>query len=203
MPIPISELQSKHPDTVIELFQLELLENIHFATGNPPNSEDSSGIYYFHSGTSLNTNGKVKWANKDYLRYPVEASGFTFIGAGALPRPQFQISNALNLFTALISTVNAFNIGNDLVGAKFTRIRTLLEFIDEENFPNNINPFSTNGLGDSTQELPREIFVLSKKLFETRQLVSYELISTLDLANVKLPKRIATKKEFPGIGGYV
>ena len=200
MPIPISELQSKHPDTIIELFQLELLENIHFATGNPPNADDSSGIYYFHSGTSLNTNGKIKWASKDYLRYPVEASGFTFIGAGALPRPQFQISNALNLFTALISTVNTFNIGNDLVGAKFTRIRTLLEFIDKENFSSNINPFGTP---DPTQELPKEIFVLSKKLIENRQLVSYELISTLDLANVKLPKRIATKKEFPGIGGYV
>tara|TARA_R100000654_G_scaffold42241_2_gene68452 strand:+ start:969 stop:1571 length:603 start_codon:yes stop_codon:yes gene_type:complete len=200
MPIPVSQLQSKHPDTIIELFQLELLENIHFATGNPPNTDDSSGIYYFHNGTSLKTNGKIRWNSKDYLRYPVQASGFEFIGAGTLPRPQFQISNALNLFTALISTVNTFNIGNDLVGAKFTRIRTLLEFIDVENFANNINPF---GSSDPTQELPKEIFFLSKKLIENRQIVSYELISALDLANVKLPKRIATRKLFPGIGGYV
>lgn len=197
MAIPISELQSVNPSALIELFQLQLISGIHYASGSPPVTD---GIYYFHSGTSLKTNNEIIWKTKIYQRYPVECTGFEYNNSGALPRPQMQISNVLNLFTALIATVNTYNIGNDLVGAKFIRIRTLAEFLDAGNFENDKNIFGTP---DPNQELPQEIYFLNKKLFENRSVVSYEMVSALDLVNVKLPKRIVTRKDFPGVGGFV
>tara|TARA_R100000278_G_scaffold122709_1_gene109618 strand:- start:1209 stop:1802 length:594 start_codon:yes stop_codon:yes gene_type:complete len=197
MAIPISELQSVNPSALIELFQLQLISGIHYASGSPPVTD---GIYYFHSGTSLKTNNAIIWKTKTYQRYPVECTGFEYNNSGALPRPQMQISNVLNLFTALIATVNTYNIGNDLVGAKFIRIRTLAEFLDAGNFENDKNIFGTP---DPNQELPQEIYFLNKKLFENRSVVSYEMVSALDLVNVKLPKRIVTRKDFPGVGGFV
>ena len=197
MAIPISELQSVKPTALIELFQLQLISGIHYASGSPPVTD---GIYYFHSGTSLKTNNAIIWNAKTYQRYPVRCTGFEYNNSGSLPRPQMQISNILNLFTSLIATVNTFNVGNDLVGAKFIRVRTLAEFLDDANFDNNKNIF---GDANTNQELPQEIYFLNKKLFENRSVVSYEMVSALDLVNVKIPKRIVTRKDFPGVGGFV
>ena len=62
-----------------------------------------------------------------------------------------------------------------------------------------INPFGTP---DPTAEFPQEIYFLDRKISENRDVVQWEAISALDLVNVKLPKRIATKELFPGIGAF-
>ena len=62
----------------------------------------------------------------------------------------------------------------------------------------------TNPLGtpDPTAEFPQEIYFLDRKVTENRDVVTWEAQSALDLVNVKLPKRIATKDIFPGIGAF-
>jgi phage-related protein len=62
------------------------------------------------------------------------------------------------------------------------------------------NPFGTP---DPTAEFPQEIYFLDRKISENRDIVQWEAISALDLVNVKLPKRIATRDIFPGIGTFV
>ena len=62
------------------------------------------------------------------------------------------------------------------------------------------NPFGTP---DPTAEFPQEIYFLDRKVNENRDIVQWEAISALDLVNVKLPKRIATRDIFPGIGTFV
>ena len=62
------------------------------------------------------------------------------------------------------------------------------------------NPFGTP---DPTAEFPQEIYFLDRKVSENRDVVQWEAISALDLVNVKLPKRIATRDIFPGIGTFV
>ena len=37
MAIPHAELQKMNPNSIIELFELELVEGLHYATGNPSN----------------------------------------------------------------------------------------------------------------------------------------------------------------------
>ena len=190
MAIPVSELQSINPGSVIELFVLELNTALH----------GSNTIYRFHNGANMNANGEVVWAGNSYLRFPIECAGFEFGSTGTLPRPTITISNILGTITAIMQDVNTTTGGNDLNGAKFTRIRTLARFLDAVNFTGNTNPFGTP---DPTAEFPQEIYFLDRKVTENRNVVTWEAQSALDLVNVKLPKRIATRAIFPGIGAFL
>ena len=190
MAIPVSELQSINPGSIIELFSIELNTALH----------GSNTIYRFHNGANLKANGEVVWANNSYLRFPIECSGFEFGSSGTLPRPTITVSNILGTITAIMQDVNTTTVGNDLNGAKFTRIRTLARFLDAVNFNNNTNPFGTP---DPSAEFPQEIYFLDRKANENRNVVTWEAQSALDLVNVKLPKRVATRTIFPGIGAFL
>ena len=328
MAVPVSALQEINPGAVIELFTLQLDATLH----------GSTTIYRFHNGANLNANGEVVWAGNTYLRFPIECTGFEFTGTGTLPRPTISVSNIFGTLTAIMQDVNQTTVGNDLNGAKLTRIRTLARFLDAVNFapttttttstqtvadpsdaetvtytvtvvqdsysnnvfaingvqkpvitmkrgstyifnqshssnvnhplriksdaggqqttvnagtlgtdatvtyspaypsapndlryycqthgnnmgntitmndPNTIQQQTTSssttqsnpfGTPDPTAEFPQEIYFLDRKISENRDIVQWEAISALDLVNVKLPKRIATRDIFPGIGTFV
>ena len=182
-----SDLQSINPSAIIELFTLQLSTSLHGA----------NTIYRFHAGSNLNANGKILWAGNEYLRFPVQASGFAF-QKGQLPRPKITISNATGLISSILLTVNETTTGNDITGATVTRIRTLAKFLDKENFINNTNPTE-----DPTAEFPKEIYAIDRKSTETREIVEFELAAPTDLAGVRIPKRQCTRKEFPSIGTFV
>ena len=148
----------------------------------------------------MNANGEVVWAGNSYLRFPIECTGFEFGSRGTLPRPSIAVSNIFGTITAIMQDVNTTTVGNDLNGAKFTRIRTLARFLDAVNFTGNTNPYGTP---DPTAEFPQEIYFLDRKVSENRNVVTWEAQSALDLVNVKLPKRIATRDIFPGIGAFI
>ena len=190
MAVPVSALQEINPGAVIELFTLQLDATLH----------GSNTIYRFHNGANLNANGEVVWAGNSYQRFPIECTGFQFTGTGTLPRPTISVSNIFGTLTAIMQNVNQTTVGNDLNGAKLTRIRTLARFLDAVNFTGATNPYGTP---DPTAEFPQEIYFLDRKISENRDVVQWEAISTLDLVNVKLPKRIATRDIFPGIGTFV
>ena len=326
MAIPTSALQEINPGSIIELFTIELNTALH----------GSNTIYRFHNGANMNADGEVVWAGNSYLRFPIECTGFEFGSTGTLPRPTIAISNIFGTITAIMQDINTTTAGNDLNGAKFTRIRTLARFLDAVNFaPETVtststqtvadpadgetvtytvtvvqdsggaNVFAINGvqkpvitmkrgstyifnqshssnvghplriksdaggqqttvnagtLGtdatvtyspaypsapndlryycqthgnnmgntitmnnpntiqqttsssttqtnpygtpDPTAEFPQEIYFLDRKVTENRNVVTWEAQSALDLVNVKLPKRIATKELFPGIGAF-
>jgi len=328
MAVPVSALQEINPGAVIELFTLQLDATLH----------GSNTIYRFHNGANLNANGEVVWAGNTYLRFPIQCEGFEFTGTGTLPRPTISVSNIFGTLTAIMQDVNQTTVGNDLNGAKLTRIRTLARFLDAANFapttttttstqtvadpsdaetvtytvtvvqdsysnnvfaingvqkpvitmkrgstyifnqshssnvnhplriksdaggqqttvnagtlgtdatvtyspaypsapndlryycqthgnnmgntitmndPNTIQQQTTSssttqsnpfGTPDPTAEFPQEIYFLDRKISENRDIVQWEAISALDLVNVKLPKRIATRDIFPGIGTFV
>ena len=327
MAIPTSALQEINPGSIIELFTIELNTALH----------GSNTIYRFHNGANMNADGEVVWAGNSYLRFPIECTGFEFGSTGTLPRPTIAISNIFGTITAIMQDINTTTVGNDLNGAKFTRIRTLARFLDAVNFapetvtststttvadpadgetvtytvtvvqdsgganvfaingvqkpvitmkrgstyifnqshssnvghplriksdaggqqttvnagtlgtdatvtyspaypsaPNDLRYYCTvhgNGMGntitmnnpntiqqtttsssttqtnpygtpDPTAEFPQEIYFLDRKATENRNVVTWEAQSALDLVNVKLPKRIATKELFPGIGAF-
>jgi len=328
MAVPVSALQEINPGAVIELFTLELDATLH----------GSTTIYRFHNGANLNANGELVWNSNSYLRFPIQCEGFEFTGTGTLPRPTISVSNIFGTLTAIMQNVNQTTVGNDLNGAKLTRIRTLARYLDAANFapttttitststvadpsdaetvtytvtvhnpgsgnifringsnnpvitmkrgstyifnladgtnathplriksdaggeqtttvsgtpgqagatvtyspaypgapsdlryycsshgnamgntitmnnPNTIQQQTTSssttqtnpyGTPDPTAEFPKEIYFLDRKISENRDIVQWEAISALDLVNVKLPKRIATRDIFPGIGTFV
>jgi len=159
-----SEIQSLSPSAVIELFVL-----------------DASGIggdvFRFHAGTNA-LRGKLIWQAKEYLPFPVQVSGFEFSGTGQLPRPKIVVANLTGVMTTLLLELD------DLLGAKFTRKRTLAKFLDGANFPSGSNPTA-----DPTAEFADDIFFVDRKISENRDIVEFELASSFDLQGVKLPRR--------------
>ena len=182
-----SNLQSINPSAVIELFTLQLSTALHGA----------NTIYRFHAGSNLNANGKIVWASNEYLRFPVQASGFAF-QRGKIPRPKITISNATGLMSSILLEVNNTTTGNDLTGATVTRIRTLARYLDAINFADQNNPTA-----DSNAEFPKEIYSIDRKSTENREIVEFELAAPTDLAGVRIPGRQATRNLFPSIGTFI
>ena len=181
-----SSLQDINPSAIIELFTLQLSTALHGA----------STVYRFHAGSNLNANGKIVWATNEYLRFPIQASGFAF-QKGQLPRPKISISNATGLISSILLSVNETTTGNDLTGATVTRIRTLAKFIDAVNFAD-----GTNATADPSAEFPQEIYSIDRKASENRELVEFELAAPTDLAGVRIPGRQCTRSVFPAVGTF-
>jgi lambda family phage minor tail protein L len=173
MPVPVADLQQPAPSAIIELFEVELFTAIH----------GESTIYRFHNGTNATNNGQIVWAGNGYQRMPIEADGFEYAGTGSLPRPTIRVSNLFGTITTILLA-----LPNGLEGAKLTRIRTLARYLDAVNFPGGVNPFGTP---DSTAEFPREVFYISQKTRENRDVVEFECAAAFDLAGVRLPRRQA------------
>ena len=195
MAVPVSALQEINPGSIIELFTIELNTALH----------GSDTIYRFHNGANMNANGEVVWAGNSYLRFPIECSGFEFGATGTLPRPTIAVSNILGTITSIMQDINTTTVGNDLNGAKFTRIRTLARFLDAANFaPIGSNPPANPfGTPDPDAEFPREIYTIDRKANENREVVEFELAAAFDLVGVRAPKRQCTRDLFPSLGSFV
>ena len=156
-------------------------------------------VYLFHSGNNLKDNTDLIWQSNTYTKFPCDAEGFAYSGKGKLPRPTLTFSNLLGNITAIMQLVNQTTAFSDLTGAKVTRRRTLARFLDEENFPSNVNPYKVGSV-DPTAELPREIYFIERKVTENRDIVQFELVSTFDLIGVGAPKKLVTRADFPLVG---
>ena len=184
-----SDIQKVNPSAIIELFTLTLDNALHGATT----------VYRFQAGTNLDANGKIVWDGNEYLRFPVQATGFAY-KRGQLPRPTLTVSNMGSpSISAILITVNQTTAGNDLTGAKGVRIRTMARFLDAANFSGATNPFGTP---DPTAEFPQEIYYIDRKKAENREVVSWELAAVFDHAGIRSPKRQCTRSLFPSIGTF-
>jgi lambda family phage minor tail protein L len=188
MAVPTSELQKINPSSIIELFELELFANIHGA----------SFTYRFHAGTNaLSTNGNIVWDSNTYSALPIEVEGFEYNAeSGSLPRPTVRVANLLGSITAILLDVNTTTPGNDLTGAKLTRVRTLVRYIDAVNFTGGTNPYGTP---DTSATLPSEVYYLARKVAETRDAVEFEAAGKFDLAGIRAPKRQCSANLCPWI----
>jgi len=189
MAIPTEELQKANPSAKIELFEIHLVAALH----------GSNDVSRFHNGINMNTTFNVVFQGNTYQRIPIESNGFEYsIARTALPRPTVKISNILSSVTALMTQANLTTPKNDLNGAKFKRITTLLKFIDNANFESGTNPFGTPA--NNTYE--NQTFFIDRKTVESKDFVEFELAMTLDLQNRTAPKRIITRKNFPSVGTF-
>ncbi len=159
-----SEIQKLEPSAIIELFELDA-------------SSIGGELLRFHSGTNkLNEN--IFWQGNEYVRYPIQASGFEFSSSGTLPRPKMSVSNYLSAISTLLLELD------DLIGAKVTRKRTLKKYLDAVNFVGGVNADA-----DPDAAFPDEIFFIDRKSIENRNVVEFELACSFDLSGVQLPRR--------------
>src|SRR5690242_12402472 len=113
MTVPV-EIRALEPGALVELFELDMT-----ALGGT--------VVRFHSGKNQ-VIGNVVWQGDTYTAFPVEATGFEISGAGQIPRPHLKCANVLQTMTAFLLDYN------DMLGAKVTRRRTLMKYLDQVNW---------------------------------------------------------------------
>ena len=161
------DVSTLNPNAIVELFEMTLDNGLH----------GSTDTYRWHNGCNANVSGNIVFASQTYTRMPIEATGFKYTSVGSLPRPTLTISNLDGVMTTLLLLVNETTVGNDLGGAKVSRIRTLKKFLDGESG------------ADPNARFPTEVWYVDRKSSENRNAVSFELASEVDLPNRKIPKR--------------
>ena len=162
-PATIAGLLAQNAGAWVELFVLDA-------------TAQGGSITRFHAGTnSLST--AVVWQGNTYQPFPIEMEGFEWNGQG-LPRPKARLANVSGLISALVRDYA------DLIGAKVTRKRTMVQFLDAVNFPGGTNPSA-----DPTSYLPDEVYFITQKTREDKYLVEFELGTPLDLQGVSIPRR--------------
>jgi len=202
MTIPVEQLQKLNSFALIELFQINLVSNIHYLSNNPP----SNILYRFHNGTN-EINTEIVWDGDIYTPIACKAEGFETGNNTTMARPSLTFANVGGAISTILEIVNnniKIQFGNtsvnDLQRAVVTRIRTLAEFLDNANFTGNSNPYGTP---DPTKELERQEFLINKKIVENNQICSFELVNTVDIEDLQLPRLQITKDRFPAVGSFV
>lgn len=158
-----TDVQKLEPGSIVELFELDL-------------TPFGGDLLRFHAGTN-GLLANVTWDGNVYTAFPVAASGFEFNGQGQAPRPKLMVSNVVGSITALVLQYD------DLVGAKVTRRRSLVKYLDAVNFA------AGNPSADPSAEFPHDIFYIDRKSVETNEIVEFELAPAMDITGVMLPRR--------------
>lgn len=151
-------------DAIIELFELDL----------EPITGSSTDKYYF-TANLMPDNTKIQWQGITYEPLPIAAAGFERTTKGQIPTPELTVANVLGTLAAVVNTLD------DLVGAKVTRRRTLLKYLDGGSSP------------DPSQEFPDDMFYIERKIAESSITITWQLASKIDLEGLQLPRRIITQ----------
>ena len=204
-----SEIGSLTPSAMISFYEIDLSEisptiaaSTNFsASANQPITNGIFRVYNDYNLYKISNNpyGTIKWQDNIYYPFPIQAEGFEYSTAGTLPTPRLIIANwnpdrTQNSFFNYIR-MQIESLG-DIVGAKFTRVRTFLKFLDGSNFENGVNPYNNNP-NLYEMELPNDIYYIDRKSVENKDLIEYELSTTLDLENISLPGRTIYSKKCP------
>jgi lambda family phage minor tail protein L len=201
-----TEISSLTPSTQVILYEIDLSEiaptmiNYNYNGQQPINN----GIFRVYNDYNVfnivnNPYGTIKWQNNFYYPFPIFAEGFEYSSAGTLPTPKISISNlspdnSSNSFYRYIR-MQMQSLG-DIVGAKFTRIKTFLKYLDGANFSGRYNPYNPN-TGLYEVELPRDIYYIDRKTLESNNVIEYQLNTILDIENLTLPARTIYAKKCP------
>lgn len=155
-----SDIQTLDIDSdLVELYSLDV-------------SSLGGSVYYFTPGTLSGTS--VYFNGVEYTPLPVKLTGLEHTGDGRLPRPKLAVSNINLTFSSLVNTYN------DLVGSKFTRIRTFKKYLDGQSE------------ADPNAQFPGDIFYIEQKIRQSKYQIEWELVSAIDIEGVYLPKNQVT-----------
>lgn len=152
---PFYELQSLNPSAILELFELTEYDSV-----NP-------------TATERFTNERIPivFQGNTYQPIPMESTGWEYKSTGTLPRPTLRFSNVLNYIS------NMARAYDDLIGAKVTRKRTLVKYLDGQ------------PTADPEAEFTPDIYYVQRKALENKEVIEFELSSVFDLEGIQLPRR--------------
>lgn len=127
-----------------------------------------------------------------YLSLPIILENNEQTATGKLPRPTLSLSRVNG--NVILDAVIALG---DIVGATVLRLRTFEKFLD-----NGTNPDNTAFLGPDT-------FYVQRKLAQSKDILSFELVTALEWQGLALPRGQALKDPtpnnpdgFPGLDAF-
>jgi lambda family phage minor tail protein L len=141
--------------------------------------ENPAEFISVHAGSN-GIGGNIKWQGIDYRPFNIEGSAWELSNDQRLPRPKLTVSNKGQIVSTLLRKYKNLN------GCKVIRKRTLARFLDDENFPNNNNPY---GAENTNAGFPDEKYYISHVISENKESVEFELITPLEMENQKIPNR--------------
>lgn len=120
---------------------------------------------------SADNGSMVSFGGQPYAPLPIEAEGFEITTDGPLPRPKITIANLDGAFTALVEQ------HDDLQGGTVKRIITYDRYLDGGEAP------------DGSAHKPLDLFLISRKVADDGEIISWELCALMDQEGVELPAR--------------
>lgn len=168
-----SDIQRLDPGAIVELFVLDAV------------AQGDTQVRYFHAGTNA-LGGAVVWQGNTYSPFPIEADGFEMNVRGTVPQPRIKIANIGGTISSLTRPLQ------DLVGAKITRKRSFVRYLDAANFTGGVNPTA-----NPDEHFPDDIFYINRKVAENKVFVEWELSPAWDVTGVKLPRRQVVQNVCP------
>lgn len=165
-------IQLLEPGSIIEMFELDL---------SPVTGTITASDFVRFTAHTNQLEAAVVWQGLTYQPFPIESGGWESTTKGTLPRPQLRASNVSGVLTALMAGKD------DLLGAKLTRRRTYVRYLDAVNFTGGVN-----ATADPTQFLPNQVAYIERKVRQDKTQVEWELASALDMDTAMLPGRIIT-----------
>lgn len=167
-----ADVQKFAPGQKVELFELDAT-----ALGG--------SVFRWHNGVN-ELGSDVVWDGNTYVRFPVIAAGFQKSAKGVIARPTLRVGNVNGVLGGICKTLD------DLIGAKVTRRRTLVKYLDAVNFTGGVNPTADPNCG-----FPDEIWSIDRKAGQNGVFVEFELAAAHDVAGKKLPGRQAIQNVCP------
>lgn len=159
-----SDIQKLAPGALVDLFELD-------------STAIDGDVLYFHSGVN-ELGANVVWQGNTYTRFPIDAAGFARNGLGTMPRPKIRCANITGVIGALARELQ------DLIGAKLTRRRTFVKYLDAVNFTGGVNASADPNCG-----FPDEVWFVDRKSAENGLFIEWELSAAFDVVGVRLPRR--------------
>lgn len=129
-----------------------------------------TGALYFTESID-NDYTPISFNAREYNPIHMKTDGWQVTGTESLPRPKIMVSNVLLTFA---SYINSFD---SLVGAEFTRRRTLEKYLDGKP---EANP---------NAEFAPDIYKIRSMPQKTKAVAEFELSPYMDYEGIKIPKR--------------
>lgn len=145
------------------------------------------GTLHYITNVTNKDGGPIEFQGTTYTPTPIKVSGWDLKNSGTSAKPQVVVSNVEKAFLAPVISLG------DLVGAKFTRIRTLAKYLADGETPNN------------TIFMGPDVMWVEQKLQHDRVTITWQLTSVGDRFGMLLPRRQILKDatylgcNFPGV----
>lgn len=200
-----AEIGKLEPSTQVNLYEIDLKNVYPMSSSISMDGQPlKNGILKIYNDFNLfnistDSNGRILWKNDYFYPFPIHAEGFDLTTLGTRPTPKIFIANdstdqSYNSFYKYIRMqVQSFG---DIVGSKFTRIKTFLKYLHPNNFSGNYNPYSIDP-SIIEVELPKDVYYIDRKTSENSASLEYSLVSVLDIENLSLPNRTIFSKRCP------